>query len=468
MPDRSKLYNGKGVIAMPSEPISFEGFPRVGDDVSVSSNRSGGSRYGGYRNRSRSRSNAGSGSISRSRDIVQEVYDKMGVNYVRGQPLGMLLTNNKESTDNQNDTHKMEAQTTTPRSLTRIQELRSTGGNTNTPPIPRSSRAGVSQQWPALGPMDEVETVPTSSALPPTKGRFGRLSLPIPSPAAALRNNQADKRDADDSKVFFAQDADERDTTSIVSSSGNERHGTSKSGSGDFARNENEYDAASVVSCSRSVKERIGMYRASTGGSHGGGFGRSSLQKHPPKINLYDSPNNAANFSRSVNDDAIEIDQRSCIGVNRNEYSGDKSVSRLSLGDAWLSAINGSNIPSSGNTVSGGTVTKNISVVEIPHADMQGHDNRSAASSVSGEDFLVSPRHRSHRSSAGKISSVFVEKIVEERVQSQVAVLNRKFEAEIRRIENRIEKECKASIRDLEKRNQELADKLAKTGVIRK
>jgi hypothetical protein len=438
MPDMSKLYNGKGVVAMPSEPMSFERLHRGGDEISVSS---GGSRYGQYRIRSRSRSNGrpSSGSISRSRDIVQEVYDKMGVNYVRGQhtSLETLITNTKGLGANQRDTRDVEVHPTTPRSILRTHDFGSANGNNKTPPLPHPSRGRLSQQWPPPGPMDEPTLMTKTNATSDSnikKSRFDRMSLPSLSPAGASPSPQAEMRDIDDNRKLFAQNDDDRDTTSVVSS--------------------------------KSVKERINMYRASASGNRSQSHD-TNFKKHPDKINLYATPSIAADGPKPAEDVAIEIDQSSCISVMKNEHPSNNSVSRLSVGDARLSAIHRSTNQSSGNTVSGGTVAKKISVVEIPHGEMQGHDAGSAASSVSGEDFLsASPRRRSHRSITGKSNSGYVEKMVEERVLAQVAVLNRKVDAEIRRIENRIDQECKARIEALEKRNQELVDLLARNGII--
>ena len=99
---------------------------------------------------------------------------------------------------------------------------------------------------------------------------------------------------------------------------------------------------------------------------------------------------------------------------------------------------------------------------------MHGHDNVSvAASSVSGEDFLPSSspsKRNGNKSHIGKsvgghcdvATKESIEKLIEERVQSQIAYVTRKFESEIRRLENRIDKECKLPLEDLEKKTQSL------------
>lgn len=427
----SKLYNGAGVVAMPTERMSFEKPPRSGgDDVSTSSNRS----------RNSSRSNGRSG--SRSRDIVQEVYNKMGVNYVRGQSTSLetLLMNNKGLGEDLKETRGSEAPSVTPRNTIRAHDFGSANSKSETksPSLSRPSRGRLSQQWPPPGPMEEGETVAKSPALSVSsmKSRFNRMSLPAKSPVNGFPKKSVERREIDTIKSEFGGFEDERDTRSVVSSA-------------------------------KSVKERIGMYRASTGGIRRQSYG-SNVNKRPPKINIYDTSSVVDSTNRAA-DSTIEIDQSSFIGLSKNDYPSNNSVSRLSVGDAWLSAIHRSTIPSSANTVSGNTVSKNISIVEIHHNDLSGDDAGSAASSVSGEDFLsASPKRQVDRGlvKGGKRSNANFEHMVEERVQAQIAILNMKFEAEIRRIENQIDQECKVRIESLEKRNEELMDLLTQNGII--
>ena len=426
MPNMSKPNNGSGIVAISSESRSIDRSQRVGDEFSVSSNRSGGSRYSQYKGSNRSRSNGGS-----ARDIVQEVYDKMGVNYVRGQPtnLDTLLTHNKDlgAGDNRDEPQP----TATRRSISHTHAFGSLNGSSKTPPIPRPSRGRLSQQWPPPGPKEEPEAT-SAVSVSSIKSRFDRKVLPSSSPTGSARSPQVDRRDMDETRAIFNQPDDERDTTSVVSSS-------------------------------KSVKERISMYRASTGAGHRVQLYGSSVKKHPSKINLYDS---SADAPMLMTNGATEIDQGSFIRAMKTEHSSNNSVSRLSVGDAWLSALHRSTLPSSANTVSGGTVAKKIPVVEFPHGDMDGDDAGSAASSVSGEDFISASPKRRNRSIAGRSTSGYIEKIVDERVHAKVAALDRKFESEIRRIDNRIEQECKVGLEALKRRNQELTNLLEQNGII--
>jgi hypothetical protein len=74
---KDELYHGHKVVAMPSS--AFGGMS-VG---AVVSSENTDHRASTPRRRSRSRSIGRKGSVSRSRDIVQDVYDRMGVNYTR-------------------------------------------------------------------------------------------------------------------------------------------------------------------------------------------------------------------------------------------------------------------------------------------------------------------------------------------------------------------------------------------------
>jgi hypothetical protein len=70
-----QLYHGHKVVAMPSSACGGMSVRNV-----VSSKNTD---YLATSPRCRSRSRSSRGSVSRSRDIVQDVYDRMGVNYTR-------------------------------------------------------------------------------------------------------------------------------------------------------------------------------------------------------------------------------------------------------------------------------------------------------------------------------------------------------------------------------------------------
>ena len=428
MPNMSKPFSGSGVVAILSESRNSERSQRVSDDFSVLSNRSGGSRYSQYRGSHRNRGNGGS-----ARDIVQEIYDKMGVNYIRGQPTNLetLLTQNNGGGETRKSSSEPQAAAT--RSILRSHAYGNANDSSKTPPIPRPSRGRLSQQWPPPGPIEEPESASVVVSVSGMKSRFDRKSLLTSSPVGSATNHQVERRDIDEARAVFNQPDDERDTTSVVSSS-------------------------------KSVKERISMYRASTSTGQRPQLYGSNVKKHPSKINLYDSSADAPN---TTTDGATGIDKGSFIRAMKDEHPSNNSVSRHSVGDVWLSALHRSTAPSSANTVSGGTVAKKIPVVEFPHGgDMDGDDGGSAASSVSGEDFISAFSKRRGRSITGRSTSGYVEKLVEERVQAQVAALERKMNAEIRRIEKRIEQECKVSIAALQRRNQELTNLLEQNGIM--
>lgn len=401
-------------MALPTPPFDPKRYQdkQSNDDTSVSS----------YHSRLRNRSRGGS--VSRSRDIVQDVYDRMGVNYVRGRPSIEALLQDKDTGDSAKPT-------STPGNL-------SARNVAQWPPVstPRSSENE-----------EKASTHSRTFSLPPAgpKDRNDRKSMPPVTSRSFSRKHMADQRDEDSKTVDFQAPDDERDAISLVS-----------------------------AKSSKSVRDRISIYgssiRASMGGSaranvrHSYG-GTSNKRHYPPKVNLYDNPsvgNKGVKDGADASVDASQgVDQTSCIGGTRNRLSaGANSASQRSVGEAFLSAISKPNNESS----SPRHISRNIVVVEIPNNnDQQGNDNGSAASSVSGDDFLTSPRQRGGKY-ANKANSTSIEKQIDERVHAQIAALTRKFDADIRRVENRIDQECKARIEELEKRNEELMVLLSKAG----
>jgi hypothetical protein len=188
-------------------------------------------------------------------------------------------------------------------------------------------------------------------------------------------------------------------------------------------------------------------------------------------VNIYDNGSVGGERPKERTDGSVDgsqaIEQNSCIAGNRNVLSSANSVSR-SVADAYLSSIS----KPSNQAFSPREFSRNISVVEIPTNDLHGHDNVSvAASSVSGEDFLPSSSP-SKRKYTGKTMGAngdvttkeSIEKLIEDRVQSQIAYVTRKFESEIRRVENRIDRECKIRLEELEKKTQSLTKLISHTG----
>lgn len=404
---------GHKVVALPPGPFDLMSYQdrQMGDDASASS----------YHSRLRSRSRGGS--VSRSRDIVQDVYDRMGVNYVRGRPsIDTGLKDNDQMSKGQD-----------------VSPRRSKFGINATPGShsDEASKGRISSQWPPATSSPDKSSHSRSFSVTGPKDRNGRRSMPFASSRSFSRTLGGDQRDEE---VKTDVPDDERDAISIVS-----------------------------AKSSKSVRDRISLFGTSVRATNTGGSSRvnvrhsyggsSNKRSHPPKINLYDSLNVG---KEGVNDGAdiaadpsLGVDQTSCIGGTRNRVSGANSTSHRSIGDRFLSSISKANSPSSS--------PRHMMIVKIPSNDGQGNEVASAASSVSGEDFMTSPTQRGGKfvkTNAGQI-----EKQIEERVNAQISILNRKFDAEIRRIENRIDQECKARIENLEQKNDELAVLLARAGI---
>lgn len=461
MPDKRNLYSGHKVVAMPTGPLGVpshhERFsPHKGDDSSVSS----------YHSRA-SRRSTGRG----ARDIVQDVYDRMGVNYIRGRPsIESLLQGSKELGDIVNSTNaKSEPGTGFQRSNTRHSEFGTAtsttmGAGTYTADARAGardrpvSRGRLSTQWPPVGTSVSVDNEESHSRTVMTGKTPTNLSEALPTKPRTTRSylqnfKTDDQRDDGKNSDVLAPD-DERDEISIVS----------------------------AKSTMTSVRERVGLFggsasvsRISTGpqgnARHSFGTGASAVKQrsYPPMVDVYDSVSVSNNKNEiEVSIDALStIDQSSCIGGARR-HSSDVSISRRSMADAYLSAVtNKPHIHTDQEISSPRAISRNI---EFTAKDLQVNDAASvAASSVSGEDFTPATPKRSWGktpSSLGKITSestnsASIEKQIEERVHSQVSMMFRKFEAEIRRVENRIDHECKLRIQELERKNQELSALLA-------
>lgn len=453
------------MVAMPSGP--FEGFnyhERKGDDGSISS----------YHSRYRSRSNGRGPPVSRSRDIVQDVYDRMGVNYVRGRSSieNLLEQNRPSSGESQGDGQDL------PNSMNRVNSRHSEFGTSstmkpgnltgdNSSGHQRSGQCGrLANKWPPVTPNGPNGSDDNGSShsrnshnsnknptflVAGSKDRNSRMSMPATFSNFGHRNQQPEHRDEEGKEIDVHAPDDERDAISVLS----------------FKSNKS------------SVKDRIGMYtsnnkpntgsRATVRHSYSGNICKRS---YPPKVNIYDSTSITGEVQKERMDNSAagcKIDQSSYIGAPRNHHSSNQSVAR-SVADAYLTSISKPSNPSS----SPRAVSKNIAVVEISTNDFHGHDNASvAASSVSGEDFLpTSPSKKTvSKSHLGRTIGVendfskdFIEKLIEDRVQLQMNMLTKRFEAEVRRIENRIDQECKARIEALEMKNQALTTLLSQSG----
>ena len=470
MSDLQNLYHGHKVVAMPNGTLGVtscherQTSQKADDASSISS----------YHSRAHSRSSSRGGSISRSRDIVQDVYDRMGVNYVRGRPsIESFLQDNKglgDATKPNNEDHGTSFQRKNLRQsnfgssvLTPGDVANGTSNGGGYRPVPRGR---VGAQWPPVSNDGErkessnsknevsAATISSSTFGNPNKGGPNeRRSMPQTSAMSYLQHLSADHRDEQTRESFIHAPDDEREEMTVVS----------------------------AKSTKSSVRERIGLFGGprsvsnfGTGPTnntrHSYGGSSSTKRSYPPKISIYDSASVSNQGLKDETEDFADagnaVDQSNCIGGNRRD-SGANSVSRRSVADAFLTAISKSNNDTSVQGPSSPrTITRNISIVEIPSKESQANDAASVAdSSVSGDDFGVgSPKGRFGKSTptfaktaTDRAINASTEKQIETRVQSQIAIVTKKFEAEIRRVENRIDQECKARIEALEKKNQELS-----------
>lgn len=388
-----------------------------------------------YYRRLRSRS-GGRAPASRSRDIVQDVYDRMGVNYIRGRPsIDNLLEDNKALGH-----QDQEAEQSDSRGRSGLRPNLAVGAR-------QRSRSHGRRQWPPSSNTEsekstvEVKSTPKNPEShnwykPSPNGGYKaeRKSMPYGSSKSLLDVHGSDKRDEDSHTAAIEAPDDERDGLSVVSGK-----------------------SMKSVKSTKSVKDRISAYGASLRNSMGSRKTYGHNTNTPRVANTNEG--SVVSFPSGF-DTASRFDQGSCISGGRERVPGHASVSQRSrrsgIADAFLNAV-ASSTPS---------VTGNISVVEIPKDGFHtANDQISvAASSVSGEDFAPSPRKKKMPTFRGGNASG-VDRATQDCIESQFAMLNKKFDAEVRRIENRIDQECKARIEALEKKNEELVDLLARRGI---
>lgn len=463
--EKDDLYSGHKVVAMPSS--AFGGMS-VRDVVSSQNKDYRDSTPGRYRPRSRSRS-IGSRTGSRSRDIVQDVYDRMGVNYTRGRPSIENLLEDNKGLANQDSTARPIQPCDPTRSTSRgpanyepyTARGRDDQAHSNYDRRPRSlSRGRLNSLWPPTNSESSYANVnsnsstadlvilPTKSTDQKARGNYvanQRRSMPQP-----IRQSYPESRE-DESRDEGA------------------RH------------HEEEVDARSVDARSTvSVKSRISIYGAPARGGASTRSVRHSLpnqfpkRDYPKRIDIYGTEGQGARDGASTiagSTDASDVfGKKSVTGDSKRRFSSANSVSNRSrksgVANAFLAAL-------SPNKQTGSPrLSKNVPIVEIPADEFHGGIESAslAASSVSGEDFSPKGFHskKSHRipfsvhSRSNGLGNDKLEKLVDERVQAQVAVLEKKFESEIRRIERRVEEEYRMRIEELEKKTDKVNSILSK------
>ena len=336
--------------------------------------------------RSRSRS-IGRKSGSRSHDIVQDVYNRMGVNYTRGHSsIENLLEDNKglvSKSSNQKNARQLSSENP-------FQAV----------PKPKSRGRSTTRR---------IEREPSTSTK--AKSPTDRDSI-----LQTLNHSRSFNGERNDGHSYFeSRDDDHRQ---------------------EAARNDEDAEARSVGARSvLSVKDRISAFETS-------------------------SRKTSAQNIRSYN--GLASDRRRDSSANSVSHRSTKS----GVADAFLVAIS-QNKPA----VSSPRSSKGVPIVEIQSRELHngiGIESASlAASSVSGEDFasknLSSTKlnFRAHNiptliTTTENGYNEKVEKLIEERVQSQVSQIYKHFEAEICRIETRLADEYRSRIEKLEKKTDKL------------
>jgi hypothetical protein len=487
---KSDLYEGHKVVAMPNSAFGGKTVRDVVSSVNIDYTNSSPTRR---RSRSIGRSPA-----SRSRDIVQDVYNRIGVNYIRGRPsIESLLDDSNIVVLPPSGNKERARHTSRGRSITRGSEnadsrgrskqARSiTRGSENADSRGRSeqvsddairsrsmSRGRVALRWPP-----ERSTATATNSSQPAGIAFNHSASPDrptlgASPQMKERSNYAPQR---------------RSTPQPLNSTFGQRSVPSdkkKRQSYPDTRDEqaeaeatNQEEKRDVV-CVKGIISAYGPLSKSV--PSGRSIRRSynnqfNKRDRPPKVDIYYGNSNGsidyqgdrdciASIARSA--DASEtVGQNSLVSDSRKRYSSANSAShrsvRSAVADAFLAAISPNKTPSSP------AFSKNIPIVEI-HSDALNApvDTASlAASSVSGDDFNLSPRKMTSNSFGGAFKSAGyrnasgmsgekLERYIEDRVHAQVAGMTQSIEA-------CFERDYKTRIEELERQTIRLNTMISK------
>ena len=324
----------------------------------------------------------GKGSVSRSRDIVQEVYDRMGVNYVRGQNSIELYDNNSSISIN-SETKKV------------IQSASRYGSNA-------SNASNATHCAPVRGTKKESEVIAQRSG-------FSSFHQKCQSLSVDTRNDQEERIDRGNNIV---QD-EER----------NERHSTRSTRS--------IKSMISTFGGGKSVASRNSSYRLESPSS------RKNSYKSPPKyVHASTPPNNDSDkiidFRNDNNMDAnmsiVSLDESQCRQqASRHEEipsrraSFQTSTTNSKVANSFLAAISS---PTTGNT-------------QATSKTSNGHSLAIFTSSTKNAnvpiEILQSESPNSNCNNG--INHETIDKIIEEKLQAKLTVLNASFEEKLRRVD---------------------------------
>lgn len=483
-PSEKDLYEGHKVVAMPNS--SFGG-KTVRDVVSGRNTE----RRTDYRNRTPTRRRSGSlgkSPVSRSRDIVQDVYNRIGVDYIRGRPsIESLLDKESDppppilndelpngptsrgratlsSTDTRGRSDEgMAVERSRPRSLSRGRSVIARW------PYDRqaAAAAGTNNSQSAGTALDAA--TPTSSAPPQMKARGNfrqRMSTPQPlnagfggssSRSVDMKKRQSyhpdirppDMRDEQsDEAASLMKNRDMRELEELRDNISVKEMMSSYSGP-----SENKINTPPPVPSGRS-----GVRKTYNNQFH--------KRDHPPKVDIYEEAGASTTGSRDGSMTAREQQNKKRFSSSGNSVSA-RSIRSSHLAESFLAAISPNKQQRPGSPTLG--YRTNIPLSGIPSGELNVPvDSASvAASSVSGEDFELSPRRRGGsghvKSYSGGIAKYggyngndkLLEKYVEDRVQVQVTNMAKS-------IEGRFEQKYKGRIEELERQVDSLSTLVSK------
>lgn len=492
---RADMYKGHKVVAMPSSGSG-------GEALSVRDMVSSRSTFDPNRPRSLSAGRA----TTRSRDIVQEVYDRMGVNRGSEPQYDEAPQNDKGSDSRGRSATPGRGRERSPDTAEKFSHryraaaaLSSPRGRSAEPDAPRRSRSlsrgrAVAGRWPPAQTNANEQTAvpqPVPSFLP----RKTEEPVAATVPSSPNRN-----------RTYSRTDSQEENGDSDSISKGSQEKGTS----------------ASVPS----IKDRISVYAGVRNSARNFpqkkpvNYQTYASRERPAPINIYE---NARKQEDNVKQQESPTDAN--VGMPPEPSAVPPSPAAAAAADAAFAFVRGGSssrsvksaattgrTPKTTTGIAGAylgaikspnsankpvvTQTTSAPLTEISAADPSGDGHSVAASSVSADEFnFTSPVARSvggasakkptwaernkpqvspvpARGSNGQYntngnkqpstpSASEVERIVEQRVQARVSVVEMRMEEQMQRLERRVEEKLKSRINMLDEKIDKMNSMLA-------
>lgn len=430
--DSRSLFSGKSVLSNNHKVVAMPHPSTLGDmsgGRDTASTRTGRSRGGRSTGRSRSprrirRSNSAGRTVNRSRDLIQDVYDRMGVNYTAGRS-SMSNYGNEEAG------HMSNLEPAQGRSIHDIARGRKEAAESAEKETRQRSlsRGRAAQAWSPMKKSreDQAESTTASSYTPSKyiessgqntvassrsyhRASYGGAAATAPrsgtKKSAPTRSMSATSKYTPEGQASFSPymyGRQESSKPAVADESRDEQYSSNESSSKEeFPKSDLARDRLSAVSDKRfSSSQSVGGGSASLRKirpSYAGGSSPKPSQfkkrELPPKIDIYgkSKPTGAA----KVGDEEKSVATKASIGLEARRFSSANSVSgasvgshntRRSIGDSYLAAISPS-APSKPKVPKETESQKSLPVVEInPSDEHMGGDNLTLASSVSGDEF---------------------------------------------------------------------------------